>query len=821
MTRPLSANSVHFCARAAAVLAVLTGGSVLVGGWALDIAALKSVLPGLATMKVNTALGLAGAGAALWLLREDAGERRRGMGLACAALPATIGLFTLTEWAFGWNLGIDELLFADPESLAVGALPGRPAPNTALAVFLLGLALLLLDRETRHGRRPAEWLALAAGLIAFVGLLGYAYGVRSLYGVALYSSMAVHTAFLAFALALGILCARPRRGLMAIITSDSAGGYIARRLLPAALLVPPLLGGIRLLGERVGFYGLEFGLALFAASNVVVFTVLVWWSARSLHGLDTRRRQAEEHLRLQGAALEAAANAIVITDRSGDILWVNPSFTRLTGYGVEEVVGRNPRVLKSGKQDDAFYERLWKAILSGQVWRSEEIINRRKDGSLYTEEMTITPVRDETGEIAHFIAIKQDITERKRAEEEIRSLNEELEQRVLERTAELARANDALRLEVAERRKAEEKFRQLVNNLPVGVYRNTPGPEGRFLEVNPAIVAMFEADSVEEFMKHPVSALYQHPGERARFADRILSLGSVKNEELRLVTLKGREFWGAVTAVVKQDDAGGVYLDGIIEDITERKAAERRIQELNESLARRNAELEVLNKELEAFSYSVSHDLRAPLRAIDGFSRILLAEHAGALDAAGRDRLGRVRRAAQHMAALIDDLLKLSRVTRAELAHEEVDLSALAAEIAEALRKQEPERNVRFDVAAGLTARADPRLLRVALENLLGNAWKFTACRPEARIELGADTNDTGTVYFVRDNGAGFDMAYVHKLFGAFQRLHDAAEFPGTGIGLATVQRIVHKHGGRVWAEAAVDRGAAFYFTLAQEGTHG
>lgn len=257
-----------------------------------------------------------------------------------------------------------------------------------------------------------------------------------------------------------------------------------------------------------------------------------------------------------------------------------------------------------------------------------------------------------------------------------------------------------------------------------------------------------------------------------------------------------------------------VYFTGLARDITERRCAEQRIQELNESLSRRNAELEILNQELEAFSYSVSHDLGAPLRAIDGFSRILLAEQGDALDAEGRDYLGRVRRAAQHMAALIDDLLKLSRVTRAGLSREEVDLSGRAREIAEALRKQDPERNVRFDIAPGIKAWADPRLLRIALENLLDNAWKFTSRRAEARIEFGVRAEDTRTVYFVRDNGAGFDMAYVDKLFGAFQRLHDAGEFPGTGVGLATVQRIVHKHGGRVWAEGAVDRGATVYFTL-------
>ncbi|MGB7542146.1 MAG: ATP-binding protein, partial [Burkholderiales bacterium] len=219
-------------------------------------------------------------------------------------------------------------------------------------------------------------------------------------------------------------------------------------------------------------------------------------------------------------------------------------------------------------------------------------------------------------------------------------------------------------------------------------------------------------------------------------------------------------------------------------------------------------------KELEAFSYSVSHDLRAPLRHIDGFGQILLEDYAGKLDDEGRRHLQRVREASQRMAQLIDDLLNLSGITRAEMRRETVDLSRMAEMAAEALRKTDPQRAAEIVIEKGLTAEADERLLRVALDNLLGNAWKYAGKRPRARIEVGRTDRDGKTAYFVRDNGAGFDMAYAHKLFGAFQRLHSVSEFPGTGIGLATVQRIIHRHGGQIWAESAVDKGATFYFTL-------
>ncbi len=225
-------------------------------------------------------------------------------------------------------------------------------------------------------------------------------------------------------------------------------------------------------------------------------------------------------------------------------------------------------------------------------------------------------------------------------------------------------------------------------------------------------------------------------------------------------------------------------------------------------------ELTAANKELESFSYSVSHDLRAPLRAIDGFSEELWETYGDRLDPDGQDYVKRVRLAAQRMGQLIDDLLTLSRVTRAELQRVDLDLSALAETIAGELRRSDPERQVQFAIASELRARADPGLLRIVLENLLGNAWKFTAGRHDARIEFGRLQEGGELAYFVRDNGAGFDMAYAAKLFHAFQRLHGMREFPGTGIGLATVQRIVHRHGGKVWAEGTVGRGASFYFRL-------
>jgi signal transduction histidine kinase len=247
------------------------------------------------------------------------------------------------------------------------------------------------------------------------------------------------------------------------------------------------------------------------------------------------------------------------------------------------------------------------------------------------------------------------------------------------------------------------------------------------------------------------------------------------------------------------------------------EAAIQRNQELTRAkneLRTANASLETANKELEAFSYSVSHDLRAPLRAINGFTNIVLDEGSEQLDENGKEMLSRVQNACHRMGQLIDDLLNLSKVSRGELIREDVDLVPIARSILADLQKIQPQRQVNIRIGEKLTANGDPRLLRVALENLLGNAWKFTSKHADASIEFASERREEEQVFFVRDNGAGFDMAHAEKLFGAFQRLHAMEDFPGTGVGLATVQRIINRHGGRIWAQSAPEQGATFYFTL-------
>jgi PAS domain S-box-containing protein len=358
------------------------------------------------------------------------------------------------------------------------------------------------------------------------------------------------------------------------------------------------------------------------------------------------------------------------------------------------------------------------------------------------------------------------------------------------------------------RRETEARFQRLIHSNIIGVILGEIG--GRLTDANDAFLAMlgYSRTDLEAGTLTWVELTPPEWQERDEVAiEQLRRSGSATPFEKEYLRRDGSRL-PVVLGLVLMEGTDTVV--GFVLDRTEQKSAE-------EELKKYALALEAANGELESFSYSVAHDLRAPLRSIDGFSQALLEDHADQLDEEGRKYLRFVRESAQHMGHLIDALLTLSRVTRSELHQEDVDLSALARAAVARLRRSQPDRPVDVVLQEGLEDRGDPRLLTVVLDNLLGNAWKFTGKRDVARIELGVSSTDGRPVYWVRDNGAGFDMAFASKLFGVFQRLHATTEFEGTGVGLATVQRIVSRHGGRVWAEGEVDRGATFYFTLNDE----
>ncbi|HEU5261860.1 MAG TPA: PAS domain S-box protein [Gemmatimonadales bacterium] len=454
-------------------------------------------------------------------------------------------------------------------------------------------------------------------------------------------------------------------------------------------------------------------------------------------------------------------------------LAVNDAAVQAYGYTRDEFLSLTIADIRPPEDVAALREKVARITAGhpgGGTWR-----HRKKDGSLIEVEIT-SHVLTFAGRPAELV-LARDITARRRAEEALRA--------------------------------SEERFRTLAATATDAIV--SADQRGNVTYFNPGAERIF-GYTAEEVNGKPLTLLMP---ERFRDAHRAGLARYLATGEARVVgttvELAGRRKDGAEfpleLSLASWRGGTEIAFTGIMRDITERKRAE-------ETLRRYAAQLEVANAELDAFAYSVSHDLRAPLRSIDGFSQALLEDCDDQLDAAGRDHLERVRAATQRMGVLIDDLLRLSRVTRSELRREPVDLSALAEEVAADLRRSAPARAVELTVASGVAAEGDPRLLRVLLENLLGNAWKYTAKQPRAAIEFGVTDHGGERAFFVRDNGAGFDMKYAGKLFGAFQRLHSSTEFEGSGVGLATVQRIVRRHGGRVWAEGAPARGATFFFTL-------
>ncbi|MCY1074888.1 PAS domain-containing sensor histidine kinase [Archangium lansingense] len=500
-----------------------------------------------------------------------------------------------------------------------------------------------------------------------------------------------------------------------------------------------------------------------------------------------------QHQALLSTILNGISEGVIIADASGHLLYFSPNAHKLLGIGPADMApgswSRHYGIFYADTRTPCPSERLplYRALQGEEAPEEELFLRNAQLPEGQHVHASARPMRDEQGRLLGAMVTLRNTQGQRQAE--------------------------------ASQRRTEQQFQLIVEAAQEGIW--TIDTEQRTTYVNRFQAEMlgYTVDEmmgrhISDFMDEENRAIARQNIERQR-------QGLTEFHDLQLRHKEGRPIWTMVSSNPMYDEQGrytGVL--AMVTDITRRRAAEEEVRQLNAQLeqriAERTVELEYTNRELESFAYSVAHDLRSPLRSISNFTQALDEDCGDKLDSTGHDYLGRMRAACKRMSELIDGILSLSRVNRTELVESEVNLSALAHSVSEQIQRWQPERTVRFTIQDGLVDRGDAKLLRGVLENLLGNAWKFTRDRPQAEIEFGSTLAEDGKrrVYFVRDNGAGFDMAFQNKLFGVFQRLHTQQEFEGNGVGLATVQRIIRRHGGTIRGEGRVGHGATFSFSL-------
>ena len=803
---------------ASGILVALAGGSAL-AGWLLDIEVLRSVIPGQVAMNPATAAGLLLAGASLWLLgAEQRDPRSRQLGRLLGGLAAVLGLLKLAAHFSGLDLGDDQVFFQDRLD-DMGLYLDGAAPNTAVSLLLSGLALVWIDTGTRRGVRPAQLLMLTVALIALLALVGHAYRLLSLQSVGPDILMALNNALAFSLLSLGVLLARPRRGLMEIMTSSSAGGVTARRLLPAALLIPLVLSGLMLWGEKARLYEMTFGMSLFAVLTVVIFSLLILWDSRSLYRADLARQQAERRLAVQNTVARVLAESPTISEAIPKIL---RAICEALGWplgGMWEVDARSRslncvEVWHSPAAHLTEFETISRQAtfpsgigLPGRVWASGQpvwIPDVVRDSNFPR-----APIAARVGLHGAF-----GLPIRRGAEvlgvmeffsNQIQQPEEDLLRMLAAVGSQIGQFIERNRMEAA-LRDSEALYHSLVDTLPINILRKDM--EGRVTFGNKMYCdnmgrALSEIVGKTDFDFFPRELAEKYVSDDHK----VIETGKVFEDIEQHQKPDGEKLYVHVLKAPVFDARGKlVGTQTIFWDVTARRRAE-------EALERTAADLARSNKELELFAYVASHDLQEPLRMIASYNQLLARRYKDKLDADAEEFIGYAVDGALRMQRLIHDLLAYSRVGTIGKAFETTDCEKVFSAVMANLKIAVEESGAVVQHDPLPTLQADDVQLTQLLQNLIGNAIKFRGQNPP-QIHVGAERKNDEWIFHVRDNGIGIDPQHFERIFVIFQRLHSRQEYPGTGIGLAVCKKIVERHGGRIWVESRPGHGASFFFTI-------
>lgn len=788
-----------------AIIVFAIASLILVGGWLLGVEAMRTLTLRSAVVVPNTALGLAGAGAALWLLQEGVSRGRRLAGWLCAALPLLIGLLTLAEYGTRRSFGIDALLVSRLGVAVLEPMSLRPWFFSSIALLLLGLSLFTLDRQSRRGWRMADLYALGAGFLATGASLGHLIEGPTASRDDAYVTMSLLTVLAVLLLAAGLLTSRPRHGLIADARLDDTPK------------------GARLRLWTVGFA---------AALTLLVYSASLAW-LHAARAQESASRVSQNYGVEAGLATLLSLIQDIETGARGYVISGDASYLVPFEVGIKSIAEQQHRVLDMmGDEHARTSMSALEPLITERIAIARRIVNLRRNAGF---DVARQAVAEGSGKrvmdrIRAAVADLQD-SEHVLSNQRIKAAEREAAivpvLIVISTGASAGLLMFVFLLVLAEnrlRQRAEEELRTSAQRLDLVLHSGHMGAWDLDL-IHDTAWRSLEHDQIfgyesllpewgyELFLQHVVPEHREHVGhcfEEAFRTDRLeLECQITRSDQVRR--------WILARGEVQRDKrAQPVRMLGTLTDISEQKCAEAELSRQTQALQVTNEELHAANAELGSFSYSVSHDLRAPLRHVQGYVELFTREIAASqLSDKARHYLQTITNASVEMGRLIDDLLAYSRMGQVELHESRVRLDELAQDTIQSLEMATHGRNINWKIGSLPPTFGDPTAIKQVLVNLIGNAIKYSRSRDPAQIEIGyGGVEDGRAILFVRDNGVGFEMEYAHKLFGVFQRLHGTSEFEGTGIGLAIVRRVVARHGGRVWAEGAVNQGATFYFTL-------